>query len=115
MPLRDGARSFVGVLIPSKQTLSRYGLVISDWQQMVVEQVGLCAVCGKAPRNGRFNIDHDHVRGWKKMEPSERRKHVRGLICPFCNHYCVGRYMTVERSKRILAYLELHEEKKGVI
>lgn len=60
-----------------------YGLTVEDYDRMVAEQNGLCAICGEpetsaAPNtNGAvrvLSIDHDHVTG-----------SVRGLLCHRCN------------------------------
>lgn len=49
----------------------RYGIGQADFDRMMAEQGGACAVCGK-PDPG--HIDHDHKGG-----------HVRGLLCFNCN------------------------------
>lgn len=56
--------------------LKRYGITRQQYDQMFVEQKGLCKICQKIP-SGRWDelcIDHDHVTG-----------KVRGLICHNCN------------------------------
>lgn len=72
----------------------------------------MCFVCGKMPKTGRLCIDHEHVKGWKKMPPEERKLYVRGLLCWFCNHTYVGRAITIEKSKRVTQYLEGYEARK---
>jgi hypothetical protein len=49
--------------------------------------------------------------GWKKMPAEERKKYVRGLLCWFCNHYYVGRAITVEKASRVVLYLQNYEKK----
>lgn len=54
-----------------------YGMTIADYDRMVVEQDGKCAICETTTnlgRYGRFHIDHDHKTG-----------KVRGLLCHRCN------------------------------
>jgi hypothetical protein len=99
------------VRVPGRATLRRYGLTHADWLAIYNRQGGACAVCRLAPRTGRFNIDHDHVKGWKKMPPGLRRRHVRGLLCHFCNHYYVGRCITVAKAEAVTEYLRRHEER----
>jgi hypothetical protein len=55
----------------------KYGISISDYQQMLARQNGCCAVCSRqasAEAHGVLRIDHDH----KTMT-------VRGLLCHSCN------------------------------
>lgn len=52
------------------------GLSMEDYQAMLAEQEGKCAICGEV-ESGRFSrlaIDHDHATG-----------EVRGLLCGRCN------------------------------
>jgi hypothetical protein len=92
--------------LPSAAVLKKYGITIENWLAMYEAQGGRCAICGVDPPSGRLNVDHDHVRGWKKMPDGERAKHVRGLLCWTCNLYIVGRGVTVERLRAALAYLQ---------
>lgn len=55
---------------------SQYGLEPEEFDQMLVDQDGVCAVCGGVQSNGRrLAIDHNHETG-----------EVRGLLCDSCNH-----------------------------
>lgn len=94
---------------PTKTTLKRYGLTLEAWQTMVDGQGHVCAVCKQFPTKKRLCIDHEHVKGWKKMPPSERVKYVRGALCYRCNTTFVGRGITVERSRSVTAFLEAYE------
>lgn len=91
---------------PSAKTLAKYGLTASDWDAILERQGGVCAICEMLPKSGRLNVDHDHARGWKKMPPEKRAKHVRGLACFFCNLYYLGRGITAKRAYNVLRYLE---------
>lgn len=53
-----------------------FGLSPADYQRMVIEQRGLCAICGQpqSPAHVRLCLDHDHQTG----KP-------RGLLCRQCN------------------------------
>jgi hypothetical protein len=53
-----------------------YGISLVEYEKLLAEQGGQCAVChGTKTRNGyRFAVDHDHVSG-----------KVRGLLCDTCN------------------------------
>ena len=55
----------------------KYGLMIVDYERLLQDQDGGCAICRTdAPggRGKRFHIDHDHKTG-----------QVRGLLCSRCN------------------------------
>ncbi len=54
-----------------------YGITVGDYERMLAEQGGGCAICsssGTSKRNGRLHIDHDHDSG-----------RIRGLLCSKCN------------------------------
>ena len=52
-----------------------YGLVPGQYAQMMIEQGGVCAVCGEECSTGRrLAVDHDHETG-----------KVRALLCLHCN------------------------------
>jgi hypothetical protein len=59
---------------PDRHYLDRYGMTRAQIAAMRDAQAGLCAACGHAPKNGRFDIDHDHETG-----------DVRALLCHGCN------------------------------
>ena len=60
-----------------KAQLARYGLTVADYDRMLAEQGGGCAICGST-EGGRGDahlvVDHDHTTG-----------KVRGLLCHACN------------------------------
>lgn len=95
---------------PSPKTLSKYGLTLEDWAVIAARQNGVCDVCEKLPKSGRLNIDHEHVRGWKKMPPGKRKLFVRGLLCYMCNLFYLARGMTVDKAKNVARYLERYEK-----
>ena len=97
--------------IPLPGTLKKYGLTRLEWAQIAERQGNVCAVCKKLPPNGRLCTDHDHVKGWKKMPASERKRHVRGLLCYFCNHWYVGRAITIAKAKNVYKYLKAHQKR----
>jgi hypothetical protein len=49
-----------------------YNLTPNDYDRMVSDQNGVCAICGEAP--DRLFVDHNHSSG-----------KVRGLLCHHCN------------------------------
>jgi hypothetical protein len=99
----------IPLLTPTLSTLKKYGLSVEEWRVMADEQGEACYVCKQKPTKGRLCIDHEHVKGWKKMPPHQRKIYVRGLLCFRCNTTFVGRGVTVERSRNVTAYLEHYE------
>jgi hypothetical protein len=60
-----------------KQMQNNYGISLSTYDLMFIEQGGVCAICHlpqKSTRNERLAIDHCHETG-----------KVRGLLCDGCN------------------------------
>jgi hypothetical protein len=55
----------------------KYGITLEQYDQMVVEQEGVCLICDTDTPMGhhkRFVVDHNHTSG-----------EVRGLLCSKCN------------------------------
>jgi len=50
---------------------TKYNLSVDQYNTMLVQQNGLCAICKQRPPN---RVDHDH-----------QTKTVRGLLCGLCN------------------------------
>jgi hypothetical protein len=101
---------------PSTSTLKKYGVDIDWWRHQWFDvQGGVCAVCGREPPLRKDGtpawtvIDHQHVRGFKKMPPEERRKYVRGIVCITCNHFVLTRYGTVAKFLGAAAYIYRYE------
>lgn len=95
---------------PSKATLAKYGLSEQEWRNILERQGGVCAICKKEPSKGRLCIDHEHVKNWKKLPSEQRKLYVRGLLCWFCNHYYVGRCITIEKAENVVTYLKHYEK-----
>ena len=55
---------------------ARYGITLTDWNEMFESQQGCCAICGKhqSEVKKRFHTDHNHETG-----------EVRALLCHGCN------------------------------
>lgn len=54
-----------------------YGLTVEQYDEMWIEQAGMCAICHASKNNGQgeeFVVDHNHQTGA-----------VRGLLCNTCN------------------------------
>jgi hypothetical protein len=80
----------------------KYGITSEDYDQMLAEQGGGCALCGVKPEDltaGRYrkflHVDHDHKTGRN-----------RGLLCPDHN-LLLGRFGDdVAMFRRVVEYLE---------
>ena|SRR3990170_1348221 len=78
---REYQRSPKGQAFSRERHLQSYGLTPEQYAEMLVEQKGVCAVCGK-PETAQSRlgtpyslaVDHDHETGA-----------VRGLLCGTCN------------------------------
>jgi hypothetical protein len=58
---------------------AEYGISLEQYEDLLDEQGGVCAICKRPPSgenhaNTYLHVDHDHVSG-----------HVRGLLCHPCN------------------------------
>ncbi|MDQ1374746.1 MAG: hypothetical protein QOJ09_2084 [Actinomycetota bacterium] len=54
----------------------KYGMTLGDYDRLLEQQGGGCAICGRPPREDMsLHVDHDHETG-----------RVRGLLCFPCNN-----------------------------
>lgn len=103
------------ICVPSNITLKKYGLSLTQWQTIWANQHEKCPICGKEPKTGsprEFNIDHEHITGWKKLKPEDRLHYVRGIICHWCNRSYMAKRMTMEKAQCIIAYLHRYNQTK---
>lgn len=68
-----------------KRLYKTYGITLAQWNKMLFDQGGVCWICATLPRTGRLNVDHIHIKGFKKLKPEDKDKYVRGLLCFMCN------------------------------
>jgi hypothetical protein len=71
-----------------------YGISLEDYDVMLEQQNGACAICGRKP-NERLAVDHCHATGT-----------VRGLLCAKCNSGLAFYQDNPERLLAAIAYLE---------
>jgi hypothetical protein len=60
-----------------ERVAKKYGITSVEWQRMHDKQNGLCAICGKPPKGGQWDVlytDHNHHTG-----------ELRKLLCANCN------------------------------
>src|SRR5207237_7963040 len=72
------------VVVASAQRRERwlreeYGLTALDYPDMVVQEGGVCAICGHRPK-WWLDVDHDHA-----IWELGKKRSVRGLLCARCN------------------------------
>ena len=77
---------------------NKYGLSIDKYNQMFINQLGCCFICGthSSKFKRRLAVDHDHETG-----------EVRGLLCPRCNkNLGVLEGWALTYQEKILLYLQ---------
>ena len=80
-----------------------YGITIEEKNQKLKFQNNKCDICEREFKKGsRINIDHIHVKGFKKMKSEEKRKYIRALLCFRCNRALGG----IEREKEPRKFLQ---------
>lgn len=72
----------------------KYGLTVEDYNNMLLNQAGGCAICGKSPGERPFDVDHCHDTG-----------KVRGLLCNNCNMGLGSFKDNIDNVRRAVQYL----------
>src|SRR6266404_5471624 len=75
--------------------LKQYGLTVERYDEMLVSQGGVCAICGEPPEEKLLHVDHDHVTG-----------KVRGLLHGSCNRALGMMRDSADLLRRAAAYIE---------
>lgn len=76
-----------------------YGITLEQYDEMVAEQNGVCAICHEVCNTGkRLAVDHNHDTG-----------EVRGLLCSRCN-LGIGYLRNVSNLANSIVYLEKYKE-----
>ncbi len=77
-----------------KARLKKYGLSLEDFDEILNQQKGVCAICNENPE-GQLAVDHDH-----------NTNKIRGLLCRACNRG-IGIFKdNTERLESAIEYLE---------
>jgi hypothetical protein len=74
----------------------KYGLTLEDFDRMLADQNGGCAICGT---QGVDHVDHSHTTG-----------EVRGILCFRCNAAIGQLDDDPERARALARYLEQDAE-----
>jgi len=72
---------------------SRTGITQAEYDRLLAEQGGHCALCPNTPKTRRLHVDHDHTTG-----------RVRGLLCFRCNKFLPS-WVTREWALRVAEYV----------
>ena len=89
----------------AKYLLRTYGLTPREWKRIWRVQGEVCGLC-YLPILGRPNTDHEHVKGYRQMKASEKRRYVRGIVHAYpCNKFLIGRHK-IGSARQLLEYLE---------
>lgn len=86
--------------IKERALLRYYNLTLDEFNAMLLEQGGVCKICGGLPSKGKsLHVDHNHETGV-----------VRGLLCQRCN---IGLGILENLAWKVLAEAYLKEEFDG--
>lgn len=79
----------------------RYGITQEQWQSLLAQQNGACAICG-IPAD-KYDVDHDHA-----CCPQRRScgSCIRGLLCGTCNRGISQLKDDPNLLRKAAAYLE---------
>lgn len=82
----------------------KYGVNKAQYDEMLTNQGGKCAICGKTPeQNGKhLAIDHNHTTG-----------NLRGLLCSNCNLAISNLQDSIQNCIAASEYLTRWEEYRG--
>lgn len=77
----------------------KYGITLEQYDEMLAAQGGVCAVCGREPRDDiSLHVDHDHETGA-----------LRGLLCFRCNNSLGDLGDDPDLLRRAASYLDSHD------
>jgi hypothetical protein len=82
--------------IKGQQLWARFKLTQEDYDELVKQHNGLCAICRKSCISGKqLAVDHSHTSG-----------EIRGLLCMNCNHG-IGKFQdNPDLLRNAIKYLE---------
>jgi len=101
-----------GITPPAPATLKRYGLTSEEWLELLAGQDWMCPICDKTGADVKWNTDHEHVRGWEKMKPAEKKAFTRGILCAYCNYRRVHSSISANIAQRIADYIRRYESRR---
>lgn len=76
-----------------------YKITINDYEKMLEDQSGKCAICENEAEGGRYlSVDHNHETG-----------QIRGLLCGNCNRAIGQLQDSPDILRKAIAYLETNK------
>lgn len=76
-----------------------FGISLKEYQELLKQQGGVCAVCGGTDKEKNLAVDHDHKTG-----------RIRGLLCGRCNPALGFCQDSPEILKKLIDYLNQTKE-----
>jgi hypothetical protein len=83
-----------------KYLTKTYGITTKEYNKLLKDQNGICAICLREPGKTRLAVDHRHIKNYKKLPEEVKQKEVRGLCCFICNRYLIGRIERMYKEPR---------------
>lgn len=102
----------MNVQVTSDASLKKYGLDSQGWLRILRDQGWVCRIHMEPSSTGRYVVDHFHAPRYKELSDEDKRSLIRGITCWYCNHAYLGRGITVEKARNVVAYLEEFEARK---
>lgn len=87
---------------PFRQRL--YGLSAAEYAELLDEQNGVCALCGRDSGERALSVDHDH-----------KSRAIRGLLCSPCNTGLGVFHDDPQVLRRAIEYLEAHRRGQSAV
>jgi hypothetical protein len=81
---------------------ARYKITPEQWDEMLIEQTGRCAICGDEMKDP--HVDHDHTSGA-----------VRGLLCNLCNSVLGKARENTAILAAAIEYLDRHHPERTIL
>jgi hypothetical protein len=82
---------------------TNYGITHMQYEQMLFNQGGACAICKETMGTKKLHVDHCHSTGI-----------VRGILCAPCNHALGSFRDKIENLSSAIVYLKKATRSKGV-
>lgn len=85
----------------------RYKMTLEQYDSLLEDQGGVCAICGTPPIGLRLSVDHDHSCCPSRTSCGDC---IRGLICQRCNA-TLGYVESNKLLSLIVEYVDKHHRK----
>lgn len=84
----------------------KYGITLIEYEDILLNQNGVCYICVKPSVGRMLSVDHKHVLKDRQQNPRDTRTRVRGLLCWQCNGAIAKFRDDPVRLRRAADYLE---------